>query len=218
MECATQTIVRILALNNSKWCMMKKIVRSYHDNVIKWKLLPCYWPFVRGIHRSLMNCPHKGQWRGYLMFPLICARTNGWVNNRDVGDLGRHSAHYDIIVMRCVFVESSVYTKCVFGGGGGGGGGDGGWWWLLDMMQVDVILTGRIDKKLLMGTPWHEHILRITGSFCGQSTSHPWIPPSQRFVAVLSVSVSNNYFICMTCILRSINTVIRLLETIASRN
>ena len=86
------------------------------------------------------------------------------------------------------------------------------------MMQVDVILTGRVDKKLLMGTPWHEQILRITGSFCGQSTSHPWIPPSQRFVAVLSVSVSNNYFICMTCILRSINTVIRLLETIASMN
>ena len=40
------------------------------------------WPFVRGIHRSLVNSPRKGQWRGALMFSLICAWTNGWVNHR----------------------------------------------------------------------------------------------------------------------------------------
>ena len=44
-----------------------------HDDVIKWKHLPCYWSFVRGIHRSPVNSPHKGQWRGALMFSLICA-------------------------------------------------------------------------------------------------------------------------------------------------
>ena len=26
--------------------------------------------------------PHKGQWRGALMFSFICARINSWVNNR----------------------------------------------------------------------------------------------------------------------------------------
>ena len=31
-----------------------------------------------GIHRSPVNSPHKGQWRGALMFSLICAWTNGW--------------------------------------------------------------------------------------------------------------------------------------------
>ena len=36
----------------------------YLDDVIKWKHFPCYWPFVRGIHRSPVNSPqHKGQWR-----------------------------------------------------------------------------------------------------------------------------------------------------------
>ena len=50
-----------------------------HDDVIKWKHFPRYWPYVRGIHRSPVNSPHKGQWRGALMFPLICARINGWV-------------------------------------------------------------------------------------------------------------------------------------------
>ena len=39
-----------------------------HDDVIKWKHFPCYWPFVRGIHRSPVNSPHKGQWRGALIF------------------------------------------------------------------------------------------------------------------------------------------------------
>ena len=57
-----------------------------HDDVIKWKHFPRYWPFVRGIHRSPVNSPHKGQWRGALMFTLICARINGWVNNREAGD------------------------------------------------------------------------------------------------------------------------------------
>ena len=70
-----------------------------HDDVIKWKHFPRYWPFVRGIHRSTVNSPHKGQWRGALMFTLICARINGWVNNREAGDLRRYRAHYDVIVM-----------------------------------------------------------------------------------------------------------------------
>ena len=32
-----------------------------HDDVIKWKHFPCYWPFVRGIHRSPVNFPHVTQ-------------------------------------------------------------------------------------------------------------------------------------------------------------
>ena len=50
-----------------------------HDDVIKWKHLPCYWPSERGIDRSPVNSSHKGQWRGALMFSLICAWLNGWV-------------------------------------------------------------------------------------------------------------------------------------------
>ena len=74
-------------------------VPNTHDDVIKWKHFPRYWPLVRGIHRSPVNSPHKGQWRGALMFTLICARLNGWVNNREAGDLRRHRAHYDVIGM-----------------------------------------------------------------------------------------------------------------------
>ena len=69
-----------------------------HDDVIKWKHFSRYWPFVRGIHRSQVNFPHKGQWCGALMFSLICA-WNCWVNNRQAGDLRCHRVHFDVIVM-----------------------------------------------------------------------------------------------------------------------
>ena len=75
------------------------IVSLQHDDGIKRKHFPRYWPFVWGIHRSPVNSPHKGQWRGVLMFSLICIWINGWVNNRDTGDLRRYRAHYDVIVM-----------------------------------------------------------------------------------------------------------------------
>ena len=83
----------ILQIKVNQW------VNLTHDDVIKWKHFPRYWPFVRGIHRSPVNSLHKGQWRGALMFSLICGRIIGWVNNREAGDLRRYCAHYDVIVM-----------------------------------------------------------------------------------------------------------------------
>ena len=76
--------------------MMVQWWRHQMDDVIKWKHFPRYWPFVRGIHRSQVNSPHKGQWRGSLMFSLICTWINGWVNHREAGDLRRHRARQRI--------------------------------------------------------------------------------------------------------------------------
>ena len=71
-----------------------------HDDVIKWKHFPRYWPFVWGIHRSPVNSPHKDQWRRALMFSLIYIWINGWANNRETGDLGRYRAHYDVTILK----------------------------------------------------------------------------------------------------------------------
>ena len=81
-------------------------VANSHDDVIKWKYFPRYSPFVRGIHRSPVNSPHKGQWRGALMFSLICAWINGWVNNREAGGLRHHRLHYDVTAMVIISKES----------------------------------------------------------------------------------------------------------------
>ena len=74
-------------------------LETWHDDFIKWKHFPRYRPFVQGIHWWPVNSPHKGQWRGALMFSLIYVWINDWVNNREVGDLRRYRAHYDVIVM-----------------------------------------------------------------------------------------------------------------------
>ena len=57
--------------------------------------------FARGFHRSPVNYPHKGQWSEALMFSLICAGINGWVNNYEAGELRGHHAHYNVTVMNC---------------------------------------------------------------------------------------------------------------------
>ena len=72
---------------------------AIHDDDVKWKHFPRYWPFVLEIHRSPVNSLQKGQWCGALMFSSICAWVNGWVNNREAGDLARHWAHHDVTVM-----------------------------------------------------------------------------------------------------------------------
>ena len=69
----------------------------FHDDVIKRKHFLRYWPFMRGIHRSLVNSRHKGQWCRTLMFSFICA----WINSCEAGDLRCHHAHYEVTVMIC---------------------------------------------------------------------------------------------------------------------
>ena len=106
-------IIKVMYRDYEKWCDINEKNKNYHvfqsrcsvgpiltdtnllyDDVIKWKHFPCYWPFVREIHWSLVNSPHKGQWPGALMVSLICVWTNSWTNNRDAGNLRRRRAHY----------------------------------------------------------------------------------------------------------------------------
>ena len=84
------------------------------NDVIKWKQFPRYWLFVRGIHRSPVNSPHKGQWRGALMFSLICVWINGWVKNREAGDLRRYRVHYDVTVVVLISVCRNGFAAWEF--------------------------------------------------------------------------------------------------------
>ena len=86
------------------------ILASVSCDVIKWRHFQRSCPFVRGIHRSPVISPHKGQWRRALTFSLIYAWTNSWVNNRDAGDLKRHRAHYDVTVMFFVCKSRELTT------------------------------------------------------------------------------------------------------------
>ena len=89
--------------------LFHSLISSHLDDVMKWKHFPRYWPFVRGIHRSPVNSRHNGQWRGALMFSLTCVGINGWVNNHTAGNLRRHRAQYDVILM-CFKFYSYIIT------------------------------------------------------------------------------------------------------------
>ena len=67
---------------------------------------PCYWPFMRGIHRSPVNFPQNGR----CIF-FICAWMYGRVNNREAGDTRRHGAHYDAIVLWASLIGCTIITK-----------------------------------------------------------------------------------------------------------
>ena len=101
---------------------LKKLIRGQcvhsgrYDDVIICKHFPRYRPFVRGIHRSPVNFPRKGQWRGAFMFSFNYACTNGWVNDHDTGDLRRHRIHYYVTIMpaaRCRAIKfRTQITPC----------------------------------------------------------------------------------------------------------
>ena len=101
--------------HSSEECQREPWIIQIHDDVMKWEHFPRYLSFVREIHRRPVNSPHKGQWRGTLMFSLICAWTNGWVNNRDAGDLRRIRAHYDVTVIWIIIhIADSVVSHLAF--------------------------------------------------------------------------------------------------------
>ena len=85
-----------------------------HDDIIKCKHFPNYWPFVHEIHWSPVNSLHKGQWRGALTFSWICPWINGWVNIREAGDLRCHRIHYDVTVMNLyLWRRKSLPSPCL---------------------------------------------------------------------------------------------------------
>ena len=123
---ATQIIIHkqlILFVQNINWCQRKQkrkmrfsqqfslamVLHScgcWHDDVIK-----NIFRVTGHLCREFTGPRHKGQWRGALMFSLICARINGWVNNGEAGDLGRHRPHYDVIVMGMVLFVPYVIME-----------------------------------------------------------------------------------------------------------
>ena len=85
-----------------------------HDDVIKLKHLPRYWPFVRVIHRSPVNSPHKGQWRGALMFAFIYACISLWCVLGYFTGTGEVSVklplHYDDAIMGAIASQITSLT------------------------------------------------------------------------------------------------------------
>ena len=103
-----------LSTRNSAWGVPQSILWKHHGcnmmmssdrNIFHVTGLLC------GVNHRWI--PREGKWRGPLVFSLICAWTNGWVNNREVGDLRRHRVHYDVTLMMTLSWETREYGGCI---------------------------------------------------------------------------------------------------------
>ena len=116
-KCARSTTIVLLGcflkcLHNWKWCMSwangllpdyRALGHLQHSSNSWWRhqieTFSALLAICAGNSPTPVNSPHKGQWRGALMFSLICVWINVWVNNREAGDLRRYRVNYGVIVM-----------------------------------------------------------------------------------------------------------------------
>ena len=99
--------------SNAEFCWFRWLVWRFSTN--NWVSVDPWWrhqmetfstllAICAGNSRRIPRTKASGQ-----MFSLICVWINGWVNNREAGDLRRYRAHYDVIVMlRCISAPATM--------------------------------------------------------------------------------------------------------------
>ena len=129
-------------------------ITTFHDDIVKWKHFG---------HRSPVNSPHKGQWRGALMFSLICAWTDSLVNNRDTSDLRYHRTHYGNTVM-LIFIRGILILVR---------------WYI----YIEIVSTGTIWKKLFRNdiNLANQTVLKGDVYTKGVERAQPWLMIMIRF-------------------------------------
>ena len=150
----------------------------FNDDVIKWKHFLRHWPFVRGI-----VSPHKGQWRGALVFSLTCTWTNGLGKQSDTDNLRRHIAHYEVTLMGFMYFSAiSEHIMCdediaalaIDNGSGmckAGFAGDDA------PRAVFPSVVGRPRHQVRHMETWcYGNAFHINGPLWGESTRQRWIP------------------------------------------
>ena len=89
------------------WWRGTNTFKFCHDDVIRWKHFPRY---------CAGNSPVPGEFPAQRpvtrSFDVFFDRITGWVNNGEAGDLRRHRAHYDVIVMCFACAHGAVVSQC----------------------------------------------------------------------------------------------------------
>ena len=100
------------------------------------------------------------------MFSLICGWINGWVNNREAGDLRRYLAHYDVMVMVWIH-PAKAGTSLV----------------MLTVLDKTVLSTLRKEPQPLPYKPWWRHQMETFSALLGICAGNSPVPgefPTQR--------------------------------------
>ena len=109
----------------------KNGIYQQHDDVIKWKHFPRYWPFVRWIPRTPVT-------RNFDVFFDLSLNKR---LSKQSGDLRRHQTHYDVIVMK-IYGTKIDRMSCVFVS-----------WMSPQSVIVDRILTSQEQRRHWMAYP-----------------------------------------------------------------
>ena len=81
-------------------------------NILPWHWSPlCYWPFVRGIHWSSMDSPHKRLAAQALIFSLMLAWTNCWTNMPVPGYLTRYDTHVKVFANLLQYLSFTGHAR-----------------------------------------------------------------------------------------------------------
>ena len=98
-------------------------MKACHDDVAKWKHIPCYLSFVPGIDMSPMKSPHKGQWRSVLLFFLTCdcalnrrlsKHSEGWWLGTPSRSLWHHCNEYKATVINLPLREAARLIRLFY--------------------------------------------------------------------------------------------------------
>ena len=115
-------------LDLDRYTYLWQLLSKYyiHDDVIQWKHLPHYWPFVWDSPVTGESPSQMPVTRNFHV-SLICTRTSAWVNNRDAGDFWCHRYHCDVTLVHW-FYRLNISTM--------------NYWFIKKMFQHDNLLSG----------------------------------------------------------------------------
>ena len=84
--------VSMIKCSYSPWSNGCHTIQNHHDAII-WNHFLHYWPFVKGIHQSLVDSPHKGasNVECSCAFYLLLTWTSYWTNSHVTADLAHHN-------------------------------------------------------------------------------------------------------------------------------
>ena len=157
---------RGIPLDWHSWVGRKGESWSRHPAICSHNKLLAWWRHQMETFSALLalcagNSLHKGQWRGALIFSLICAWINAWVNNREAGDLRRYRAHYYVSVME---INDIIHTTQFIT------------WWRHDKETLSAL------QALCEGNP------PVTGGFPSQRASNTELWHTHNFNYYMVVS------------------------------
>ena len=137
--------------------------------------------------------PYKGQWCGALMLSLICAWINGWVYNRETGDLRCHRTHYDVTVMDIIVPPVGLTLLTV--------------WPLEDVVSILKVWIFKIilqNISLRISIRWmpcdltnEKSILNLVMPWCHQATS-PYLSQADPDLCCHIASIGHKELIVKT--------------------